>query len=96
EPASVPNVGQNFLPIQGSSVPCERIFSSAGLTGTDRRNRLNSVTFEALQVLKAGYKSGLVITNVEEPENFRGEVGDGEMDLLVAYVGGKVQGPKRG
>jgi len=37
-------------------VPCERVFSSASETNTKRRNRINSDLFEALQVLKFGYK----------------------------------------
>jgi hypothetical protein len=37
-------------------VPCERVFSSASETDTKRRNRINSDLFEALQILKFGYK----------------------------------------
>jgi hypothetical protein len=37
-------------------VPCERVFSSASETDTKRCNRINSDLFEALQVLKFGYK----------------------------------------
>jgi hAT family C-terminal dimerisation region len=50
-------MARDYLAIQGSSVPSERAFSSGGLTGTSRRNRLNSDTFEALQLLKSAYKN---------------------------------------
>lgn len=42
----------DYLPIQASSVPCERVFSSSAETDTVRRNRLTPVMFEALQMTK--------------------------------------------
>jgi hypothetical protein len=45
-------MAMDFLPIQASSVPCERVFSSSAETDTKRRNRMNSATMEALQMLK--------------------------------------------
>jgi hypothetical protein len=42
----------DILPIQASSVPCERVFSSSKETTTARRNKLNPQLVEALQVLK--------------------------------------------
>jgi hypothetical protein len=42
----------DYLPIQASAVPCERVFSSAGETNTKRRNRLKPDLVEALQMLK--------------------------------------------
>ena len=42
----------DFLPIQGSAVPCERVFSSAKETMSPRRNRINAELMEALQMLK--------------------------------------------
>jgi uncharacterized Zn finger protein len=41
-------------------VPCERVFSSSKLTATDRRARLKAETFEELQMLKAGWRNGIV------------------------------------
>ncbi|KAG8942177.1 hypothetical protein FRC03_003565 [Tulasnella sp. 419] len=70
----------------GSAIPCERTLSSAGLTGTDRRDRLNVVTFEALQILKDGYKSGRVISNPEEPTVMGGESDEEEMDFLMQFT----------
>jgi len=42
----------DYLPIQASTVPCERVFSSSGETDTKWRNRINPLTMEALQMLK--------------------------------------------
>ncbi|KIJ55941.1 hypothetical protein M422DRAFT_95683, partial [Sphaerobolus stellatus SS14] len=49
-------IARDYLTIQGSAVPCERCFSSSGLTGTNRCNRLLPKTFEGLQILKNAYK----------------------------------------
>ena len=51
---------KDYLAIQGSAVASERAFSSGKITGTARRNRLKPETFEALQLLKDGYRTGLV------------------------------------
>ena len=48
-------MARDFLAIQGSSVPSERVFSSAGVTDHPRRNRLNSDIFGTLQKLKGAY-----------------------------------------
>ena len=42
----------DFLPIQGSAVPCERVFSLVKETMSPRRNRINAELMEALQMLK--------------------------------------------
>lgn len=42
----------DLLPIQGSAVPCERVFSSAKETMTTRRSRIRPELMEALQMLK--------------------------------------------
>ncbi len=42
----------DYLPIQASAVPCERIFSSAAETDTKRRSCISPSLFEALQMLK--------------------------------------------
>ncbi|KAF5336456.1 hypothetical protein D9611_006667 [Ephemerocybe angulata] len=45
-------LAMDILPIQGSAVPCERVFSSAKETITPRRNRIRSRLMESLQMLK--------------------------------------------
>ncbi|KAL0568490.1 hypothetical protein V5O48_013490 [Marasmius crinis-equi] len=49
-------VAMDVLPAQASAVPCERVFSSAKDTDTDKRSRLSGEMFEKLQVLKHRYK----------------------------------------
>jgi len=48
----------DILPIQASSVPCERVFSSSKETITARRNSLSPQLIEALQLLKFSTKQG--------------------------------------
>ena len=42
----------DYLPIQASSVPYERAFSSSIKTNTSRRNRISPMLMEVLQMLK--------------------------------------------
>jgi hypothetical protein len=46
----------DYLPIQASAVPCERVFSSSAETDTKKRNRIGPELMEALQVLKFALK----------------------------------------
>jgi hypothetical protein len=48
----------DILPIQGSAVPCERVFSSAKETMAARRSRISSELMRALQMLKFSVKQG--------------------------------------
>lgn len=50
-------IAMDHLPIQASSVPCERAFSSSAETDTARRNRLSPILMEALQMLKFALKT---------------------------------------
>lgn len=65
-------IALDYLPIQASSVPCERAFSSAGETDSNKRNRLDYDFMEGLQILKYGFKkeqlsfTGELLTTVEE------------------------------
>lgn len=52
------HVAMDYLPIQASSVPCERVFSSAKETATPRRNRISPATMRSLQLLKFFIKKG--------------------------------------
>jgi hypothetical protein len=46
----------DYAPIQATSVPSERVFSSSAETDTKRRNRTSALLMEALQMLKFNYK----------------------------------------
>lgn len=46
----------DYLPIQASSVPSERVFSSSAETDTLRRNRISPLLMEALQMVKFAIK----------------------------------------
>jgi len=45
-------MAMDYLPIQASAVPCERVFSLSAETDTKRRNRINPALMETLQMLK--------------------------------------------
>jgi hypothetical protein len=55
----------DILPIQASSVPCERVFSSSKETITARRNSLSPRLVEALQLLKYATKQGRGLNFIE-------------------------------
>ena len=46
------SMAMDYLPIQASAVPCERIFSLSSETDTKKRNRISPLLMEALQMLK--------------------------------------------
>ena len=48
----------DVLPIQGSSIPCERVFSSGKETTTAQRSRISPELMEALQLLKFSFRRG--------------------------------------
>lgn len=58
-------MARDFLAIPGSSTASERQFSSARHIGTDFRNRLSPEMFEAVQILKGGYKANIVSAHLE-------------------------------
>ncbi len=49
-------MAMDILPIQGTSVPCEHIFSSGKETATARRNWIAADLMEALQMMKYAFK----------------------------------------
>ena len=70
----------DILPIQGSAVPCERVFSSAKETMTPRRNRITAELMEALQLLKFSVKKGRGL-------NFTAELSyDAELQTLEGFM----------
>ena len=44
----------DYLPIQASAVPSERVFSSSAQTDTAHRNSIKPILMESLQMLKFG------------------------------------------
>lgn len=67
-----------------SSVSSERIFSSAGITITKRRNRLKADIAEALQVMKCAIRNDMVTREhgpqLEDMDWGDREHGDGEIE----------------
>ncbi|KAL1671255.1 hypothetical protein EV122DRAFT_295582 [Schizophyllum commune] len=51
-----------IFPIQGSAVPCERVFSSVKETMTDRRSHITPNLMQELQVLKYALNHGMSFT----------------------------------
>ena len=64
----------DYLPVQASAVPCERVFSSSAETDTKKRNRIKPELMEALQILKFALK--------KERLNFTSGLLVDEKDLL--------------
>jgi hypothetical protein len=51
-------LAMDIIPIQASSVACERVFSSGKQTMTPRRSRISALLMEALQILKFSIRKG--------------------------------------
>lgn len=82
----------DFLPIQATAVPCERVFSSSAETDTKRRNRINPQLMEALQMLKfklkknrLNFTAGWITEEKELKED------DPDDDLLRTVLDGNSQ-----
>lgn len=74
----------DILTCQASSVPSERVFSSAKETQPPRRNKIGTDTMEACQMLKYSYKSSgaeidftshhstqRILEEMEDADNYR-------------------------
>jgi hypothetical protein len=48
----------DIIPIQASSVPCERVFSSGKETMAPRRRRISAKLMESLQMMKYSIRKG--------------------------------------
>jgi hypothetical protein len=66
----------DYLPVQASSVPSERVFSSSAETDTKKRNRIKPELMEALQILKFALK--------KERLNFTSDLLVAEKDLMIS------------
>lgn len=58
-------IARDYLAIQGSAVASERVFSSAALTDTNRRNQLAPEMLGALQRLKDAILDGRISAETE-------------------------------
>ena len=82
----------DYLPIQASAVPCERIFSSSAETDTKRRNRINPLLMEALQMLKFYLKKErLNFTEAWVTSESQMTEDDPDEDLLRRLLDGNAQ-----
>jgi hypothetical protein len=81
-------MAMDYLPIQASSVPCERIFSSSAETDTKKRNRISPLLMEALQMLKFYLKKERLnfTQNWLTPENHMTHDEPDEEDLLCRLL----------
>lgn len=55
----------DIIPIQASSVPCERVFSSGKETMTPRRSCISAHFMECLQILKFSIRKGRALRFTE-------------------------------
>ena len=53
-------IALDVLPIQASSIPCERLFSDGGWAAVRDRSRLGSERFEQLQMMKNAWRNNVV------------------------------------
>jgi hypothetical protein len=58
-------MARDYLAIQGSVTPSECVFSSGGITGCSRRNKLQPKIFEGLQLLKSAYQNGHISATMQ-------------------------------
>jgi hypothetical protein len=85
-------VAMDILPIQATSVPCKRVFSSSKETCTLRRSRLSAQLLEILQFLKYIYKQQRLdftdhILAKEEDYIIEGEITEHAIHELVMNGG---------
>ena len=86
------SLARDYLSVMASSVSSECAFSSAGITISKRRNRLQADIVEALQGLKCMIKRGIL--HLEHP-TIRSEYTDEDIDL-VGESGGNEHSGKAG
>jgi hAT family C-terminal dimerisation region len=81
-------MAMDYLPVQGSAVPCERIFSSSAETDTKKRNRIKPLLMEALQMLKFYRRKSLDFTTglvLEEEDMEEDDPEDLLAELLASH-----------
>ena len=84
----------DLIPIQATSVPCERVFSSSKETTRARRNRLKPNIMEATQILKFQARQAKELSFTEglkeedEVAELEGVEKDTPVEDLRAYLKG--------
>jgi hypothetical protein len=83
------SIAMDYLPIQASAVPSERVFSSSSETDTVRRNRISPFLMEAIQMLKYGLKKARLdfTDGWATDEALMGGPEEAGDDLLAALLG---------
>jgi hypothetical protein len=84
------SMAMDYLPVQASAVPCERVFSSSAETDTKRRNCIGPLMMEALQMLKFHLKkSRLNFTEAWVTSENQMVYDDPDVDLLANLLKGE-------
>jgi len=76
----------DIIPIQASSVPCERIFSSGKETMAPQRRQISANLMEALQILKYSIKKGQPL-NFTQGMSWTDELTEFDFAARTALVG---------
>jgi hypothetical protein len=76
----------DIIPIQASSVPCERVFSSGKQTMAPRRSRISAQLMEQLQILKFSIKKGRPL-KFTEGMSWKDELTEFELAARTAPLG---------
>jgi hypothetical protein len=87
-------LAMDLMPVQATSVPCERVFSASKETTTARRNRLTPKIVEALQILKfqAKNKRELSFTEGLKEKDDLGDLEESEAATPAEDVRGILNG----
>jgi len=80
----------DYLPVQASAIPCERVFLSSAETDTKWRNRIGPLMMEVLQMLKFHLKkSHLNFTEAWVTSENQMVYDDPDVDLLANLLKGE-------
>ena len=77
-------MAMDYLPIQALSVLCKRVFSSSSKTDTKKRNHINGLLMEVLQMLKFGLKRDHLSVNEHFPNTVEKDMNYN--DLMLVYT----------
>ena len=80
------HLAMDIIPIQASSVPCERVFSSGKATMAPRRSRISAQLMEALQIMKFSIRKGRPL-KFTEGMSWDEELKEFELNARIAPLG---------